>query len=292
VNFENFIPIFVRRQRRFSGSAIPFGRIRLRRSKNGVGLGLYLTLLLSICFVGCNGHAQLPSKEQLAEFERAGPSGPAINGESPAKAKIIGGPYRVAPGEVLELTMPAILGVVTAEDPRTTERTTPYICRVSEIGTISLPVVGEIQVAGKSLAEIEATIIYAYYPRYTMTRPSVFVRLLQMPLFTVIGLVEKPGNFPYPPDVQYNLMQALAFAGGVDKNLEPRYVSIYRLRHDGEIANVTLKFTERSRLTSAANTIIKPGDIIDVAHTPTTRTKAFLRRIIYIHIGAYIPLFR
>jgi|GEM_PF-288661 len=120
---------------------------------------------------------------------------------------------------------------------------------------------------------------------------SVIVERLQMPLFTVIGLVNSPGNFPYPPDARYNLMRAVGFAGGVDVTAEPHYATIYRLKPDGTIASMTVRFVEGSKLTEASNTLIKPGDIIDVMHTPRTRTNVFLEKISNFHVGAYFPIF-
>ncbi len=119
---------------------------------------------------------------------------------------------------------------------------------------------------------------------------TVIVERLRVPLFSVIGLVKKPGNFPYPPDIQYNLMQALAFAGGLDLAAEPRYATVYRLKSDGTIVNMPLKIVEGTRLTAASNTPLKAGDIIDVAHTPRTRTNLFLQRIFSVHVGAYVPI--
>ncbi|MFC1633547.1 SLBB domain-containing protein, partial [Planctomycetota bacterium] len=119
---------------------------------------------------------------------------------------------------------------------------------------------------------------------------SVIVERLQLPLFSVVGLVNKPGNFPYPPDAQYNLMQALAFAGGLDRSTEPRYATIYRLRPDNTIVSAIFEVVNignGTRLTEALNTRIKAGDIIAVEHTPRTRTKLFLDTVFRINIGTY-----
>ena len=119
----------------------------------------------------------------------------------------------------------------------------------------------------------------------------VEVERLEPSVFTVVGLVERPGNFPYPSGVQYNLMQGLAFAGGLDKAADPRYASVYRLKADGTITSATFRVIEHSRLTAAASMPVKPGDIIDVAHTPRTRTNVFLREVFSVHVGAYVPVF-
>jgi len=122
---------------------------------------------------------------------------------------------------------------------------------------------------------------------------TVIVEQLEMPLFTVIGLVNKPGNFPYPPDVQYNLMQAIAFAGGLYRSAAPRYATVYRLKQDGSIVRAPFQLItskKGTQLTEALNIPIKPGDIVAIEDTLRTRTNEFLRRIFNVHIGAYVPV--
>ncbi|MFH1719647.1 MAG: polysaccharide biosynthesis/export family protein [Planctomycetota bacterium] len=260
------------------------------KSKKRVFFGLFIAILCA-CLVGCGDHVLPPSAKELTEFEKAGPRHPDVDAALLSRARGNGGAYRVMPGEVIELTMPAILQVVTAEGTRGAAGTVPYTCRVSEKGTVTLPVVGEIEVAGKTLTQIESDVIDAYYPKYATVRPPVLVRLIerieQIP-FMVIGLVNKPGTFPYPPDVQYNLMQAIAFADGLNLNLEPRYATVYRLKADGSIADVTLHIAQDSKFVEASTTHIKPGDVIAVEHTPRTRTKAFLDNVLRLNVGAYV----
>jgi protein involved in polysaccharide export with SLBB domain len=116
---------------------------------------------------------------------------------------------------------------------------------------------------------------------------SVIVERLQQPLFTVMELVNSPGNFPYPPDVQYTLMQAIGFAGGLNLIAEPRYATIYRLKRDSTIVSATFPIKGKSKLANALNTLIKPGDIIAVEHTPRTRTAIFLDRAFRVSLGTY-----
>ena len=95
---------------------------------------------------------------------------------------------------------------------------------------------------------------------------SVIVERMQMPFVSVLGLVNKPGTYEYPPDVHYNLMQALALANGLDRPSNPRYATIYRLKPDGTITHAIFqvaKVKKASKLGYAMNTNIKPGDVID-----------------------------
>ena len=85
-------------------------------------------------------------------------------------------------------------------------------------------------------------------------------------------------------------MQVLGFAEGLDRAAEPRYATIYRLKRDGTIASAIFQVVNTgndSMLADAMNTHIKPGDIVDVEHTPRTRTKLFLDGLFGFNIGAY-----
>ena len=338
---------------------------------------------LLLCLAGCADQVHPTSGKQLTEFNNAGPVVPSVDTDRLVQAQIGGGPYRLAPGDAVELTMPAILRAVAVEELTGVDRITPYMCRVSESGTITLPRAGEIQGEGKTLAEVESGVIAAFYPKYVVTRPSVFARVadyrtfrvavtgaivtpgvyslrsdqmslvsllreaggivnegagvvrishqgqapgaqdkagaqplilpirgfnvpfadvqlqegdsvvverLAQPLVTVIGLVNRPGNFPYPPDVQYNLTQLLAFAGGLNEVADPHYLTVYRLKPDGTHVSATLRILDNSKLTEASHTLIKPGDIVAVEQTPRTRTAIFLDRAFRINIGTYYSL--
>jgi len=96
--------------------------------------------------------------------------------------------------------------------------------------------------------------------------------------FAVIGLVRKSGVFSYPAQRRYNLMQALALAGGVDSNAAPRYATVYRKRMDGSLLGATFKIDGTS-LTDASNIAIKDGDVIAVEHTQGSWTRQFLSQV-------------
>lgn len=247
--------------------------------------------LLSV--MGCE--SALSSPEQLKEFEKAGPIKSEAHIDSVSGLKSHIGPYRVIPGDILEFQMPAVLRVISSDLPewlrpmyghRDIE---PYLVRVSQAGTVTLPIVGQIPVAGKTLAQIEASVIDAYFPKYVVNPPMVVCEVKKYQreserVFAVIGLVHKSGVFPYPPDVKYNLMEALAFAGGLDMVADPRYVKVYRQDANGDIVSATFGIDNKS-LADAYNVVIKPSDVVYVDHTLRTRTNTFLSNIFYIRAG-------
>jgi protein involved in polysaccharide export with SLBB domain len=208
------------------------------------------------------------------------------------------GPYRVIPGDVLEFQMRVELRVVSSE---LAEWLRPayglrdidaYLARVSDSGTITLPIIGDIQVACKTLAEIEALVKNAYYPKYVVNSPMLFCQVKEYQgkherIFTVTGLVNKPDAYDYPPDVQYNLMEALAFAGGLDMVADPRYVKVFRQDADGQVLQATFGIGDKA-LKNAYALAVKPGDVIYVDHTLRTRMNKFLAAVFHITVGANV----
>ena len=108
---------------------------------------------------------------------------------------------------------------------------------------------------------------------------------------SVVGLVRAPGNFPYPPDAQYNLIQAVALAGGLDLTADPRYVNVYRLSAEGAVMSLRLQLVDPKndrQLTESLALLLKPGDVVSVEHTPRTRTNIFFDRVFRVNFGLYV----
>jgi len=232
----------------------------------------------------------------MREFAKVGPL--AIGGD------IVGltgghhpGPYRVVPGDILEFQLPFALRIITSEF---TEWLKPgyarrdyesYLVRVDNAGTITLPIVGELPAAGRTLSEIEALVIDAYHPKYVVNHPMVVCKVATYQMeservFTVMGLVNRPDVFPYPADVQYNLMESLASAGGLDMTADPRYVKICRQDASGEIGSAIFRVDGKSLL-DAYGVPIKPGDVIYVDHTLRTRINVFLSNVFSFRVNSY-----
>jgi polysaccharide export outer membrane protein len=334
------------------------------------GLTGLLGWVLLLAMVGCQ-EPQVSSVEQFVEFQKAGPIRPEVDLKRLVQARTPQYPYTVAAGDVLELHMPVVLQALEVETLPSLDQMQPYLCRVSPQGSINLPIVGPLPVAGKNLSALEAAIVTAYYPRYVVEPPSVVARIseyhtqsvsivgavlepgvyplnsnelslvallmkaggivddgagvirirhaadsqateplvlpvkgLNIPfadvaltqgdvvevealdpaLFTVIGLVNKPGAFPIPPGVDYNLMQALAFAGGMDDMADPQYVRVYRQQADGQIIDATFKIAG-SGISNASSVTIKSGDVVAVEQTDRTRTRLLIAEIINFTTG-------
>ena len=113
---------------------------------------------------------------------------------------------------------------------------------------------------------------------------TVEVKSLDPQVFTVIGLVNRVGAFPYPRGTRLTLLQALAYAGGLHDVADPQYCKIYRQDADGNMVAQTFKVTGTA-LTSASNVTIKPGDVVAVEHTGRTRARLILAEVLQIRAG-------
>lgn len=251
---------------------------------------LCILVFYLLCLTGCKSNGPvLSSARQIREFEKAGSLTAAEDVTWPVEARVTY-TYRVVPGDVLELQMPAVLWELSSDSFDWLQRAEPYLCRVSDDGTIILPVVGKVHIAGKTLAEVESSVVDAYFPKYVVELPAVVCRVAEhrnQRVFAVLGLVKKPDAFPYPADVQYNLMDALALAGGVDLVADPHYVKIYRQDSNGEIVSATFGIDSKS-FANASNVVVKPGDVVFVEITPRTRTNLWLSQMLHLSFGAYV----
>ena len=84
---------------------------------------------------------------------------------------------------------------------------------VSSQGTIGLPVVGSLDVGGKTSTEVAAQISAALHDKMGLiSPPDVSIEIAQYPSIYVVGAVTTPGAYQFRPDL--TVLQAVALAGG------------------------------------------------------------------------------
>jgi protein involved in polysaccharide export with SLBB domain len=238
-----------------------------------------------LCLGGC-GQPSVSSEEQIRKFNRVGAIRHLQNSEEQVRSKY-DYVYRVTSGDVLELTMPATLQEMSWEQAKNRIKDEPYYCRVSEDGTITLPVVGIIPVAGMTPSEVEATIVQAHYPKYVVRPPAVVCNISEHRddrTFAVMGLVKKPDSFEYPPNAHFTLTDALAMASGTDIIANPHYATIYRQNGNGEVVSATFNI-DSAHLAEASKVLIEPGDIVSVDRSVGTELNMAVDRLLHFGIG-------
>jgi len=124
---------------------------------------------------------------------------------------------RIHAGDTLNLS------IVTGAEEQKPES---WPLRVADDGTIEVPLVGSIRLAGLDLQTAQSSIRQASVERGIFRKPSVSITVesRQTNRVTVIGAVEEPGEYDLPVG-NSNLLAALAAAGSVTEESD-RFVEI------------------------------------------------------------------
>lgn len=122
--------------------------------------------------------------------------------------------------------------------------------RLSDAGTISFPILGEIRVKGMTVGALEQYITQGLKGRYLLD-PQVTVSIDEYRNFFVNGEVEKPGGYPFAPGL--TVRKAVSLAGGFKERAARDHVLIIR---DDDPSQTPRKVD--------LNTAVLPGDILTV----------------------------
>jgi len=167
--------------------------------------------------------------------------------------------HRISPGDVLAVN------VFQVEDLSTDER-------VSDRGTIVMPLIGAVTVGGLSTEDAERRIETALGKDYLQNpQVDIFVSEYANMNVTVGGAVEEPGVFPLTG--QTTLLQAIAQAGGANNLANTKEVIVFRSTAQSGVNAyvVDLKAIEAGDLSDPA---MMAGDKVVV---PESGTRAFIK---------------
>ena len=175
------------------------------------------------------------------------PPEPVAQGQTAAASADEGRPYLIGAGDVLYIS-------VWKDDVLTRNVT------VSPDGTISFPLIGTLQAAGKTVAVLKQELerrISPYVPD-----PVVSLELTQVnSMFVfILGRVNNPGRFALNSRV--NVLQALAIAGGLNPYAEKKKIKIIREQEEGtQVFPFNYKDVVRGRRLET-NIRLQRGDVI------------------------------
>jgi len=107
--------------------------------------------------------------------------------------------------------------------------------RVSQEYSITLPLIGKVDLKGKSLRQAE-DMIRDLYDRDYLVNPQVNVVVVEYAKRTVnvIGQVNQPGAVLFPQEQGLTLLDALARAGGFTRYADRKKVKLTRTNTDGK----------------------------------------------------------
>lgn len=145
--------------------------------------------------------------------------------------------YRLSTGDVLSVTVfnEPELGLKSA--------------KISDDGRISVPLLGQVEVKGKTVPEVEVLLTQLFDADY-LKKPSVSVSITEYRPFYINGEVKKPGSYAYRTNMTVQI--AITIAGGFTERASRN--SIYLLKE--------IEGANRTKVT--ISDVVSPGDVITV----------------------------
>jgi polysaccharide export outer membrane protein len=132
-------------------------------------------------------------------------------------------------------------------------------------GFISLPLVGEIQAAGKAPRDLSSELVTKFGDRIKNPEITVIVENPQEPMVFVLGEVGAPKAVPLRQ--ARTAAQALALAGNATKSAELSSMAIVRLNSKGMLEATTVKsdgVNQPELYMALHNMLLKPNDLVFV----------------------------
>ena len=185
-----------------------------------IAINTVFTLILVISSLSaCSGGRQMAKKDSAA----------------PTTQEVAA--YRLGSGDELRLT-------VFGEDSMTGSY------KVDGTGAISLPLIGNVQAGGLSVAELQ-TSIAEHLAQGFVLNPRVSVQVMNYRPFFILGEVNKPNQYAYVEGMK--IINAVAMAGG------------YTYRADeGDMTITRGNDPTRAKQNATPDTIVLPGDTIEI----------------------------
>jgi protein involved in polysaccharide export with SLBB domain len=161
-----------------------------------------------------------------------------LNFNSNVEARNLGSGYVLGAGDEVQIT-------VFGQSDLSVET------RLSNVGVIRYPFLGDIKLVGKTVNDVEKVIDEGLRGDY-LVNPSVSVTIVEYRPFFIDGAVNKPGGYPYQPGLTID--KAAALAGGYSK----------RAAKDNYVIRRNIYGTEVDLEVSDIETFVVPGDIVTV----------------------------
>lgn len=110
-----------------------------------------------------------------------------------------------------------------------------------------------------------------------------------LPPVYVMGLVRKPGEFPYPTNQEIRVLDALALAGGVSSPVAEDVVVIRKVK--GATEPVRIAVSIQAAKNGGDNLALSPGDTITVEQTPATVFVDTIQTFFRFSVGSSVSWF-
>lgn len=164
-------------------------------------------------------------------------------------------------------------------------------------GMVSLPVIGEVKLAGRTIPEVVSEIKERYAPTLAKPDVSMNVKLYARRKVFVSGEVNRPGSIAIPGNM--SIFEAIVEAGGIKPTGSRKTVYLLRRGKDGNptMQGVSLEVpngkpgsqqaTNPSKDLLASITPLEPFDVVIVPESGVSKANRWIDQ----HIRQMIPVF-
>jgi polysaccharide export outer membrane protein len=141
------------------------------------------------------------------------------------------------------------------------------VLRISKEGTVTFPLIGAVQVGGKTPQDA-ALSIKALLAKDYLVNPQVSLTVVEYAKqrFTVLGQVQRPGSYDLPDRDALTLIQAIGVAGGYTRIADPGKIVLKRTL-DGKESVLHLNAKKMAGGATASSFDVRAGDIITVGES-------------------------
>jgi polysaccharide export outer membrane protein len=137
--------------------------------------------------------------------------------------------------------------------------------RVSQEGEIFLPLIGKIEVKGRTLRQVEE-LVRDLYDRDYLVNPQVNIIVIQYQprMVNVMGAVNAPGALEFPPEQSITVIDAISRAGGFNRLADRKRVRLTRTYTGGRVENFVINADELMSGASSEPWVVLKDDVIFV----------------------------
>lgn len=137
--------------------------------------------------------------------------------------------------------------------------------RVSQEYTIVLPLIGSVDLRGKTLRQTEET-IRDLYDRDYIVNPQVNIMVLEYVKRTVnvLGSVNSPGPVLFPQEEELSLLDAISRAGGFSRLADRKHVKLSRTTADGKTEAIEINADDLIKSGNTKSYTMQKDDVLYV----------------------------
>jgi polysaccharide export outer membrane protein len=217
---------------------------------NRTSFGLVLMFLVASLSAQAQVAVEIPTNAQTRQLVAADPPASPHPPAAPTAAKPHDNSFVIGNDDVLAINV--------WKEPEVS-RSLP----VRSDGRISLPLVGEIQAAGRTPLQLEQEITRRLQAYMTDPEVTVIVQVINSQQFNILGEVFKPGAYPLTRTT--TILDAIAVAGGFRDFAKQKDVYILRQNPNGGESRIRFNYKKVIKGKNLAqNILIEPHDTVVV----------------------------